>query len=94
MIPFWWITSLAASAFATSSADKCVCQPGQDCWPASSDWEAFNQTDVGGRLVAIHPVATSCHDPTYDKQMCQAIVAEYTNSTWRSDQIGKYTWKY
>ena len=82
-----WIASLATFVLASPSVDKCVCLPGQSCWPSSADWSSFNDT-VEGRLTAIHPVGQPCHDPTFDSSVCQAVTAQYTNSTWRADQIG------
>jgi len=87
MLKLMWIASLATLAFASVPADKCVCLPDQACWPSTNDWSTFNDT-VGGKLVVIHPVATPCHDPTFDGGVCQAITEQYTNSSWRSDQIG------
>ena len=82
-----WILNLVALALASPRVDKCVCLPGQACWPSSSDWSEFNQT-VGGRLTVVHPVGQACHDPAYDAGLCQRVAEQYTNSTWRSDQIG------
>src|SRR5438876_7890625 len=81
------VASLAAFVLASPPADKCVCLPGQACWPSSSDWSAFNDT-VGGRLTVIVPLGQPCHDPTFDNGTCQAITQQYDNSTWRADQLG------
>ena len=81
-----WIASLAALVFASAPADKCVCLPGQACWPSSGDWSTFNDT-VGGKLTVIVPLGQPCHDPTFDSSACQAISQQYTNSTWKADQI-------
>jgi hypothetical protein len=82
-----WIASLLTLALASPPADKCVCLPGQACWPSSDDWSAFNGT-VNGKLEAVHPLAAPCHDPTFDNSTCQVVTALYTNSSWKSDQIG------
>jgi hypothetical protein len=87
MLSVMWIASLVALAFATPPADKCVCLPGQDCWPSTADWNTFNGT-VGGRLVQVVPVGAPCHDPNYDAEVCQVLETLTTNSTWRSDNIG------
>jgi len=82
-----WIASLLSLALASPPKDVCVCLPGEACWPSSRDWSSFNDT-VGGRLTVIHPVGQPCHDPTFDNATCSAIIATFTNSTWKADQIG------
>jgi hypothetical protein len=83
-----WFSSLALLALASPTpGDKCVCLPGQECWPSISEWDTLNQT-VGGKLRAIYPLGKPCHDPTFENATCQAITKQYTNSSWRSDQIG------
>src|SRR5271155_4217456 len=64
-----------------------VCQPGSTCWPSSDDWDSFN-TSVGGSLAAVYPVATPCHNPSFDAAECAQVMMQYTNSTWRAEQIG------
>ena len=87
MFKSMWIFSLASLALASPPADICVCLPGQSCWPSSNDWNTFN-TSVGGKLEIIHPVAMSCHDPTFNNDVCKFVTEQYTNSSWRADQIG------
>ena len=83
-----WFANLALLAFATPTpGDKCVCLPGQDCWPSTSQWDTLNQT-VGGRLTIVYPLGKPCHDPTFDNATCLAVANQYTNSSWRADQIG------
>jgi len=85
-----WFSSLAFLAGASplsQRGDKCVCLPGQECWPSVQDWDGLNKT-VRGRLTAIYPLGKSCHDPTFDNATCQAITAQFTNSSWKADQIG------
>src|SRR5271155_1203259 len=84
-----WIASLVGLALASPPVEKCVCLPGQSCWPSSSDWSGFNDT-VGGRLTVINPVGQACHDPTFNASVCQFVTEQYMNSTWRSDQIGTF----
>jgi hypothetical protein len=81
------ITSLAGLVFAAPRVDRCVCLPGQSCWPSDADWSSFNGS-VGGKLTAIYPVGRPCHDPTFDTSVCSAITEQFTNGTWKSDQIG------
>jgi len=83
-----WIAKLAALVAATPPADKCVCMPGQACWPSTDTWSAFNGTVGGGRLQVIHPVGRACHDPNFDNATCQFVIEQYGNSSWTADQIG------
>jgi len=83
-----WIAGLARLVFATPIIDKCVCLPGQSCWPSAADWSSLNGT-VGGKLTVIYPVGRPCHDPTFDQSVCSSITKQFTNGTWKSDQIGR-----
>ena len=84
-----WIASLLSLALASPPKDVCVCLPGQACWPSSREWSCFNDT-VGGRLTVIHPVGQPCHNPTFDNATCLAVIGNFTNSTWKADQIGLF----
>jgi len=88
-IQLMWFVSLLKWAIAVpaSSNSGCLCLAGQSCWPSASQWDTFNSS-VGGRLTVITPVGAPCHDPTFNSEVCGDVVSEYTNSTWRSDQIG------
>ncbi|KAJ5947494.1 FAD binding domain protein [Penicillium verhagenii] len=67
------LTTLALSVQASeSSSSECRCFPGDDCWPSTSVWNAFNQS-VDGRLVATVPLATPCHTPHYDEEACASL---------------------
>ncbi|CAH0057485.1 unnamed protein product [Clonostachys solani] len=63
-----WITSMIGRIRAL----ECRCFPGDSCWPSSDDWAGLNQT-VHGRLIATIPLASVCHDPTYDAEACIAL---------------------
>lgn len=63
--------AVAVMAKANVSA-TCRFIPGDDEWPARSDWARLNQT-VGGRLIASVPQGHVCHDPTYDEAACDAL---------------------
>ena len=55
------------------NADQdCKCFPGDSCWPTPLEWQLFNET-LGGKLVPTTPLATVCHDPTYDATACDAL---------------------
>ncbi|KAI9794451.1 MAG: hypothetical protein M1816_005521 [Peltula sp. TS41687] len=75
------------AARAGAQAPGCRCTPTDACWPSPREWNGFNQS-VGGTLVAVRPVASVCHDPTYDQAACQVVSSSYTSAPWRSDQPG------
>ncbi|OQD79836.1 hypothetical protein PENANT_c043G07633 [Penicillium antarcticum] len=51
---------------------SCRCLPGDDCWPSTLVWNAFNQS-VDGRLVATEPLAIHCHAPSYNSTQCNTL---------------------
>lgn len=56
----------------------CRCFPGDTCWPALSEWTAFNQS-LGDKLIATIPIASPCHNDAFgpfDAQQC----AEFQSS--------------
>ncbi|GKT46425.1 FAD-linked oxidoreductase sor8 [Colletotrichum spaethianum] len=60
----------------------CRCYPGEDCWPTTAKWDAFNET-VGGRLIATVPIGAVCHDSSfgaYDEAKCTALQNSWANS--------------
>jgi hypothetical protein len=65
---------------APSSAG-CKAFPGDQAWPSTADWDAFNQT-VGGRLVATVPLGTPCHGSTFDNATCEDL-----KSKWQAEEI-------
>lgn len=67
-------TSLTRAVPLTSS---CYCLPQDDCWPSLTQWDDFNAT-VNGRLIATVPVASVCHEPTYDEAACGALRANWS----------------
>lgn len=63
----------------TASPSSCRCYPGDDCWPSTSTWEAFNDT-IGGRLIATVPLAGPCHDVDfgpYNADTCANLQAAW-----------------
>jgi hypothetical protein len=73
-----WTAAAAALLLAgsASAASDCHCLPGDDCWPAASQWDALNST-VGGRLIATVPVGSPCHEPTYDATACAQLKEDW-----------------
>jgi hypothetical protein len=69
--------SLIGGAICAPSA-KCLCLPGDACWPAQQAWSQLNST-VNGNLVATVPIGSPCHDPTFDATACDALQKEWLN---------------
>ncbi|KAI9151459.1 FAD-linked oxidoreductase patO [Paramyrothecium foliicola] len=72
-----------AAAAADNTTATCKCIPGDSCWPTVEEWDAFNAT-IGGRLVVPRPLATVCHNPSYDQSACEYMRREWT-SPWLHD---------
>lgn len=69
----------------------CRCRPHQSCWPSQSTWNSFN-TSVDGTLVSVKPVASVCHDPSFDNAACELAKNESQASTWRISHPGAVLW--
>lgn len=76
------------SATTTNNNPQCRCLPSDSCWPNSSEWNAFN-ISLSGKLLAVKPVASVCHDPAFNEEACQEVNASFAFSLWRSNQPGK-----
>ncbi|KAJ0158908.1 putative FAD-linked oxidoreductase [Colletotrichum tanaceti] len=66
----------------TQRDSACRCFPGENCWPTTTKWAAFNQT-VGGRLIATVPIGAVCHDSSfgaYDEAKCAALQSSWASS--------------
>ena len=65
---------------------KCKCNPGDPCYPTSTEWAKLNATVNGNLLVALPPTAP-CYKsvdgiPTYDAAACADVQANFTNEQW------------
>ena len=67
---------MAPLGMATVSSQRCRCFRGDECWPSSVVWSAFNAS-VDGRLIATVPLAASCHDPNYQASGCKTLRSEW-----------------
>ena len=87
----WTSTALsvlaATSSFAYANSHQCRCRPHEPCWPSEQQWQTLNSS-IDGNLEAIRPIASVCHEPTFDDDACQEVTAMAHNSTWRSSQPG------
>ena len=57
------------------------------CWPNSTAWETFNRS-IDGCLVLPKPSAAVCNSYAYNLNACEQAISHWSNSTWRSDQVG------
>ncbi|CAF3544293.1 unnamed protein product, partial [Rotaria sp. Silwood2] len=57
------------------------------CWPNLLAWQTFNES-VNGRLISVQPSAAFCSGNPPDINICTNALAQWTNATWRSDQVG------
>lgn len=68
--------ALLALGSVSTACQSCRCFPGDDCWPAQDVWSSFNET-VDGRLIATVPLASPCHAPNYDAEVCKELKNEW-----------------
>ncbi|KAI1125426.1 hypothetical protein F5Y10DRAFT_9932 [Nemania abortiva] len=71
------LSSLAAGAAVSVTSQhppQCSVLPTDPGWPSSAAWNKLNAT-VGGRLIAINPMAHVCHPPDFDEAACDALRA-------------------
>ncbi|CAF1038214.1 unnamed protein product [Rotaria sp. Silwood1] len=65
------------------------------CWPTLSVWQSFNES-VNGRLIPVQPSAAFCSGNPPNIDICINALAQWTNATWRGDQVGamqNYNWE-
>ncbi|CAF4913767.1 unnamed protein product, partial [Rotaria sp. Silwood1] len=65
------------------------------CWPNSTVWQGFNQS-IDGRLVIPQSSAAVCSSTQFNAYMCALAKTQWTNSSWRIDQVGamqSYNWE-
>ncbi|KAK7453989.1 hypothetical protein VKT23_011501 [Stygiomarasmius scandens] len=63
---------LSAIADGGTSPSTCRVLPGDADWPSRSVWNAFNAS-VDGRLIRTVPIASPCHNSTFDEDKCQFV---------------------
>ncbi|KAK7453948.1 hypothetical protein VKT23_011460 [Stygiomarasmius scandens] len=54
------------------STQLCKALPEDAEWPSLDTWDAFNAS-VDGRLIRTVPIASPCHNPTFDGEQCQFV---------------------
>ena len=62
------------SAYPSKS---CRCMPTDACWPTSDEWTKFN-VSLGGKLLATTPLASPCHEPSYNATECRYLQSQWT----------------
>lgn len=60
----------------TNGTSQCRCFPGDSCWPSQSAWSQLNSS-VSGRLVASAPLASVCHDPSFNSAECDSLTENW-----------------
>ncbi|KAK2873242.1 hypothetical protein FQN49_002498 [Arthroderma sp. PD_2] len=78
---------LLGATHAAPEGPRCRCTPDQSCWPSANLWQTLNRT-ISGNLVAVKPVGSVCHDPTYTGGLCENVKSMQSNSAWRSSEPG------
>ena len=71
------------SASLAFGASKCRCFPGDICWPSQASWASLNRS-VNGRLIATVPLASICHDPTYNATLCKSLQDNWSQPALQS----------
>ena len=66
------LLAVLAPTLANNQTSSCRCIPGDACWPDQPTWSELNNT-VHGRLIATTPLASVCHEPTYDEAACSQL---------------------
>ncbi|CAF0934689.1 unnamed protein product [Rotaria sordida] len=67
---------------------RCRClASNSSCWPNATVWQMFNES-INGRLVIPEPSAAVCNERSYNSTACSITKAQWSNATWRSDQVG------
>jgi hypothetical protein len=78
--------------FSRNSVPRVVpfCEPGQSCWPSFVQWASLNAS-VEGTLIAVEPPLAPCFGwagMPPDQAVCDANIANFSNSYWRASQPG------
>jgi hypothetical protein len=75
---YWIVAAHAFVLFRITQASppharsSCRYIPGDNGWPSVDTWTKFN-TSIGGRLIATVPLATPCHEPSFEGQKCATL---------------------
>ncbi|CAF1399220.1 unnamed protein product [Rotaria sordida] len=83
---FFAIVVLNEHLIITERSCRCLSSD-SICWPNSSVWQTFNQS-IDGRLVLPLPSAAVCHSTPVNLDACNTAITNWSNSSWRSDQVG------
>ncbi|RPA79878.1 FAD binding domain-containing protein [Ascobolus immersus RN42] len=58
--------------------------------PPPATWASFNNS-ISGRLISSHPTAYPCHTPNFNQEACSEVTKNWSDSFWRTDQVGGYS---
>ncbi|CAF0931701.1 unnamed protein product [Rotaria sordida] len=86
IILFFIIVILRQNLIAKELRCRCLMND-STCWPNLSVWRTFNES-VNGRLIPVQPSVAFCTGNPPNIDVCANAIAQWTNATWRSDQVG------
>lgn len=71
---------ITPSGGSTLAAGECRAYPGDELWPAKTQWNALNDL-LGGALISTIPVAAPCYQAwgRFDEEKCDKVLANWTN---------------
>jgi hypothetical protein len=72
--------SLLVMLIDIAKSSRCRYLATDNEWPSASDWRNLNSS-LNGQLIATVPLASVCHDPTYDDEKCVVL-----QQTWGLSQ--------
>ena len=82
-----WLYLVLQVPILGEAASICRCLYGQSCWPSESEFAAL-ATQLSQPLLHPLPPESACYPPSAPSGNCSAVIENYTNGSWRSDQPG------
>ena len=85
-LQFFFVLSIVV---ANNAASACRCLYGHPCWPDANEFATL-ASQISQPLLHPLPPASACYppSPSAPSANCSVVIANYTNSDWRSDQPG------
>lgn len=74
------LCAIAPVQAESASSSSCRIIPGDAQWPSQDTWNAFNES-VSGRLIRTVPLASPCHNPSYNADECSTIQANWHDTS-------------
>ncbi|KAF7514914.1 hypothetical protein G7054_g14899 [Neopestalotiopsis clavispora] len=75
------------------NSGECRIFPGDEDWPAQSEWAAFND-ELGGALIQTIPLAAPCYQDwgIYDEQTCDAVTTNFSDPYYHEADPTSMMW--